>query len=278
MLVRLLIAVWYFIFSLPAVIINAQNISTEAAPGSQKVKDFYLSNYKENGLQDWELRGKEAVVGGQHVDIETMNATYYTTNDTISVSSQKAVLDKESMNVDLQTDVHVENRQGVTLDTDSLAWKRDENKIQTDDWVKTGNDNIAVTAQGMDADTQLKKVNFKKNVESTIVDKKTGEPVTITCTGPLEVDYNRGKAIFNDNVVVDNIQAKMLCDKATAYFDGKNKRIIKIISEGHVKIMKDENITFAEKATYLAAEDRLVFEGRPKVIYFPENGVDMPEF
>jgi lipopolysaccharide export system protein LptA len=191
----------------------SQNLFAEnTTPDSQqKINDFYLSNMKEDGTKDWEVKGKEAIIKDKYVDINKMEGKYYSNKDTIFVKSEKAQLDKESMNA-----------------------------------------------------------NLKDNVELKIPDKE-GNFVTITCTGPLEMRYNDGIAIFNNNVEVDSKDGKLYSDKATIYFDAKDKTKLKIVAESHVKIVKDDNIAFCDKATYLAAEKNVTLEGNPKVIYFTKK-------
>ncbi|MCM8787436.1 MAG: LPS export ABC transporter periplasmic protein LptC [Candidatus Omnitrophica bacterium] len=181
----------------------------------QKIKDFYLSNYKEDGSRDWEITGKEAQVSEKYVDINNMNASYYSANNVIQIKSDKATIDKENMNATL-----------------------------------------------------------KDNVEAKIPTKDTKGYTTITCDGPLEMEHEKGRAIFHNNVVVESEQGKLFCDKATVLFDKDAKKIIKIIAEGNVKIVQEQNVTFAQKATYLEDQKLLVLEGRPNVIYFPKEKVN----
>ncbi|MCM8831108.1 MAG: LPS export ABC transporter periplasmic protein LptC [Candidatus Omnitrophica bacterium] len=187
-------------------------ISANAVYSQQKIKDFYLSNYKEDGSRDWEITGKEAKVGEKYVDIDNMNATYYSADKVIIIKSDKATIDKESMNATL-----------------------------------------------------------KDNIEAKIPTKDATDYTTITCDGPLEMEYENGKAVFYNNVVVENRQGKLFCDKATVFFDKDEKKIIKIIAEGNVKIIQEQNVTVAQKATYLVEQKLLIFEGRPNVIYFPKE-------
>ncbi|UCC94502.1 MAG: LPS export ABC transporter periplasmic protein LptC [Candidatus Omnitrophota bacterium] len=240
----------------------------------QRIKDFYLSNYKENGTQDWEIQGDQATVHDKFVDIENMNAKYYYEEDTVSIKSQKAKLDKEDFAVHLEDDVHIENPEGMKLSSDSLDWKRAENKVQTADWVQAQKDEMQIRAKGFTADTKFRNVDFQEDVEVKLPNKESDTHTTITCSGPLEIEYNEGKAVFYNNVVVEDEQGKLFADKATVFFDTKKKGmkgITKIIAEQNVKIIKDENITFAEKATYLGDEGRIVLEGSPRLIYFPKQ-------
>lgn len=247
------------------------------ALAAQRIKDFYLTNYKEDGAQDWEVKGDEAFIYDNHVDINQMDAKYYAKDDTVFIKSKKAKLDKQNMDVYLKEDVEIENKEGMKLETESLNWKRNENNINTQDWVKVDNKSMQITAKGMNADTEMKKVDFEENVEVMLPDKKNEKEYTmITCTGPLEIEERNGTAVFNENVVVDNKDGKLFSDKATAYFDADEKKLIKVISIGNVKIIKGENITLAQKATYFEADERLIIEGSPRVIYFPAEENETP--
>ncbi|MCF7887049.1 MAG: LPS export ABC transporter periplasmic protein LptC [Candidatus Omnitrophica bacterium] len=237
----------------------------------QEIDDFYLSNFKKDGSSDWEIEGKEAIVDGDYIDIKTMNANYYTDSDTISAKSNKAKLNKKSQNIQLDGNVVIENKEGWNLKTDHLDWQQKENYIKTDSPVYTEKDEFLVKAEGLYADSQLKKANFKKDVQVTYREKDKKNATTINCDGPLEIDYNKSQATFKDNVVVNHAQGKLFSDVATLFFDKKEKTITKIVSEGHVKIIRDSNVTFAKKATYLASEEKLILEGSPRLIYFPDE-------
>lgn len=239
------------------------------AYSQQKIKDFYLSNLKEDGSRDWEVKGREATIYDKHVDIDEMKANYYLENDTILITSDTARLNKESMDVYLKDNVHIENKEGSTVDTDSLNWQRDKNHIETEDWVEARRDSMQIVGKGLSADMELRKADFKKNVEVTFPDQENKTVITATCDGPLEIEYNLGRAIFNDNVIITHTQGKVFSDKTTLFFDPEEKRIIKIISEGNVKIVREENVAYAQKATYHDSDKRLVLEGRPRLIYFP---------
>jgi lipopolysaccharide export system protein LptA len=208
--IRLLLLIYLV---LPLVVFAEGPAPASLEAGSeQKIKDFYLSNVKEDGSKDWELKGSEAVLRDKYVDINDMEAKYYSDKDTITVKSEKAKVDKQTMNADLQDNVELK------------------------------------------------------------IPNKDGTFVTVNCTGPLEMRYNDGIAIFNNNVVVDNDpQGKLFSDKATVYFDTKDKTKMKIVAEGHVKIVKDNNIAFADKATYTGDNKNVVLEGNPRLVYFTKK-------
>jgi LPS export ABC transporter protein LptC len=237
----------------------------------QKIQDFYLSNFKEDGSRDWEVKGDQAIVYEEHVDIEKMKANYYVESDQIAITSDEARLKKGNMDVFLKDNVHISNKDGATLTTDSLNWERGKNYISTDDWVKTSKDSMQVTAKGLSADAQLRRADFLESVEAVFPDQESNEAITTTCSGPLEIEYNAGTAVFNRDVVVTHPQGKLFSDTATLFFDTAEKKIVKIICEGNVKIIRDNNVTFSQKATYYASDQRIVLEGSPRLVYFPEE-------
>ncbi len=181
------------------------------ASGVQKIKDFYLSNLKEDGSKDWEVKGKEATIEDKYVNIDNMNGKYYSDKNPVYIKSDKAKINKENMNADLRDNVELK------------------------------------------------------------IPNKDGTYITVTCTGPLEMKYNEGIAIFHDNVTANTQDGKLFADKTTVYFDPKDKTKMKIIAEGHVKIVKDENVAFADKATYTGDTKNVVLEGRPRLIYFSKK-------
>lgn len=248
--------------------------SQEDLENKQSIKDFYLTNYKEDGSQDWEMNGDQAYIYGQYVDIDVLRAKYYTKEDTVAINSQTAKLDKENMNVYLRENVEIETDKGLRLETESLDWKRGENLIETEEYVKINNESMQIEAQGLTADTLLKTVDFEKKVE-VVMKNKEGGVTTITCDGPLEIIHDEGRAIFNENVIVVNEDRTMFADQATAFFDTVKKELIKVVSEGNVKIVQGENITLAQTATYFGKGQRLVLEGHSRTVYIPEKGADL---
>ena len=239
-----------------------------AAP--EKIKDFHLSNYKDDGTQNWQIQGKQAFVYDNYVDIEEMEGSYHSVEDIISVKSQKARMDKVNFDVSLKKNVYIENKQGIKLFTDSLNWSRANSKIDTCDRVRIQQDKMQIKARGMNADTGLKTVDFKEEVEVIFPDKE-GEVIVITCQGPLEIKYNEETAVFYNKVRVKHTSGELFADKATVFFDQKEKKIIKIISQGNVKIIREESLILAQTATYLGGEERIVLEGDPRVVYFSQG-------
>ena len=150
------------------------------AYSQQKIKDFYLSNVKDDGSRDWEMYGDEAMIYDKHVDVDDMKAKYFLEEDTISITSDTARLNKENMDVQLKKNVHIENKDGATVDTESLDWYRSKNQIETKDRVKAVRDDMQIEADGLSADTEMQEANFEKNVEVTFPEKENKTQATAT--------------------------------------------------------------------------------------------------
>ena len=233
----------------------------------QTIKNFYLSNWQKEGKK-WELKGREALIRGDCIDIKNMQATYFLKERTILLNSEEGRVVRPDMNVFLKNNVNLKTDDGITLHSSSLSWQK-RRFLSTSDKVRLRRDSMRVEARGLLADTELGKINFKKDVKVDLVNED--EKIIITCQGPLEIDYNQNKAVFNKKVVVVSPQGKIISDKSVLYFDKDKKRIVKIICEGNVKIEKDNNVTFAQKATYIEKDKRIILEGKPRLIIFPKK-------
>jgi lipopolysaccharide export system ATP-binding protein len=165
----------------------------------------------------------------------------------------------------------------MKLTTDSLDYDRKKQSMMTDDIVNIERDNMTTTAKGAKGEMNMKKVSLEKDVRLDINPKETpkqGDPVTekivITCDGPLEVDYQKNIAYFNNNVKVERDQATIYSDIMHVYFNmGGSKdnaaepqnnekekpgsdpaalmggSINKIVAKGNVKIVRGQNVSYS---------------------------------
>ena len=99
-------------------------------------------------------------------------------------------------------------------------------------------------------------------------DKETG-PTTITCDGPLVVDYEKNIAHFKDNVVAQDSRGKLTADTMDVYYNRVSRRVSKIVSVGDVVIENpDGNKTYSDSVIYLADEGRIILGGDTEALYF----------
>lgn len=249
--------------------------------------DFSLAGYTQKGKKSWEVIGKSADIFSDIVRLTSVNANVYGEEENINLVGDKGAYDKTSGKMHLQDNVIITTQSGGRLITDSLDWDRASQRVTTSDVVNIEKQSLKARGKGLEGQPNLKKVFLKENVQVELREEGQGaggallvnkEPTVITCDGPLEIDYEKEIAIFNTNVQVNQKeQGDMYADKMEAYFDFKNKKILRIKSMGNVKIVKGENTSYSEEAEYSAATKKMVLTGRPRlVIYSEEKLVDAP--
>lgn len=255
----------------------------------QKMMDFSLSGYTQKGKKSWEVKGNSADIFSDIVRLTSITANVYGEEENINLTGDKGAYDKATGKMRLEDNVVITTQSGGRLTTDSLDWDRVSQKVTTDDIVNIEKQNIKAVARGLEGEPNLKKVYLKDEVrlevkeQSQILDQPnsesaSNEPTIITCDGPLEIDYEKEIATFNNNVKVDQKeQGVMYADKMTAHFDFKNKKILYIKSSGNVKIVKGENTSYSDEAVYSASDKKMTLTGRPRlVIHSQEKLIDAP--
>lgn len=257
---------------------QAKTSSEPEAP--QRMNDFSLEGLGQKGKKSWEVKGKSADIFTDIVKLTSVNANVYGEEENINLVGDKGAYDKSSGKIHLQDNVVVTTTGGGKLTTNYLDWDRESKKVTTEDIVNIEKQNIKAVATGLEGDPDLNRIFLKDNVQVEITEAlKEGEnklndpllsgkqPTVITCTGPLEIDYQKDIAIFNNNVEVDQKeQGKMYADKMEAFFDFKNKKILRIRSTGNVRIVKDGNTSYSDEAIYSAADKKMTLLGRPRLM------------
>jgi lipopolysaccharide export system protein LptA len=191
---------------------------------------------------------------------------------------------------------------GAKLTTDSLDWDRKNDVVTTKDKVNITRDNLIAEALGAMGKPALSKVNLEKEVKVQIIPEKKkdespateADKITITCDGPLAIDYAKNFATFSNNVMVDRDGSQIYSDTMDVYFNSgakaearpdtvaksdaglSNSKIEKIVCRGNVKIIRGPNISYSEEAIYSALENKITLLGRPKLILYSTEKMDAP--
>lgn len=243
----------------------------------QEMHEFRLSSFSDKGKKGWEVKGSCANIFTDTVFLDDITANMYGDTDSMVLVADKGRYDKKDSRIHLEKDVVATTGSGARLATDSLDWLQNQQLVRTDDKVVIDKENMLTTAWGLRAKPDLNKVRLIKDVKVDINEQKPDSDLknltTITCDGPLEVDYKKEVAIFNKNVVVNNIDGEIYSDRMLVYFDFKNKKLVKIVARGNVKILKEGNTSYSQKAVYLPNEKTLVLTGRPKIIMYSEDSM-----
>lgn len=211
----------------------------------QKVLSFNLEGLTDKGAKKWEVMGDSAeAISENEVGLNNIVAKAYGEDAQATIIADKGVYDKSKNNVKLRENVKatIENAEGMGKEY-------------------------------MDFSDQLIGTPKSKKIENPVEKKKT--KTEITCDGEVQFDYEKDLAYFDKNVkVISDDGATIDADRITVNLEPKTKKIKDIVAEGNVRIVRGENTTYSEKATYIEAEKRVVLTGKPKLVIYQEGGIE----
>ncbi|MFH1457598.1 MAG: LPS export ABC transporter periplasmic protein LptC [Candidatus Omnitrophota bacterium] len=285
------ISIFLCFFTVPVLGIQDSVFSQESG---QQIQDFSLAGYGEKGKKSWDLSGKTADIFTEIVKLNDVVGNLYGKEEDVRLTAERGDFNKEDGCVHLEQNVIITTSSGVKLMTDALDWDRKNQLISTANPVDIQRDNLRALASGARAEPNLKRIALEKDVRLDIdpvhQEKIEGscdeEKVVITCDGPLEIDYEKNVAVFNNNVKVEKQEILIYSDRMDVFFssglaDNEKKektsmmagnKIEKIVSTGHVKIVRGLNVSYSEEAIYTALDKKITLNGRPRlVIYSAED-------
>lgn len=257
----------------------------------QQVGDFSLSGFGDKGKKSWDLSGKSADIFSDVVKLKKVVGNNYTQSDTLNLTADKGDFNKQSGLVHLEDNVVITTASGTKMTTDTLDWDRKQQIVHTLDKVNLSGQDMNLSGQGAVGQTGLKQIVLNKDVRLDLqaqdgeVNKK--EKIVITCDGPLDVDYEKNIAIFNNNVKVEKSDLIIHSDKLEVYFTAaKSTKVAavglaaisssldKIIALGNVRIIRGENVSYSQQAVYTAADKKITLTGKPQIIIYQTENID----
>ena len=265
------------------------------AEGSQQIDGFFLAGYGEKGKKTWDISGKTADIQDEMVRMDNITGNLYGEQENIKLTSDNGDFNRKDGKVHLEDNVVITTTSGARLVTDSMDWDRKNQLVTTPDVVNITRDNIKTVGRGARGEPSLKKVSLKEDVQVDILpvqDKdKALNKVVINCDGPLDVDYDKNIATFNNNVKVVTKDNIMQSDVMDVYFITSTKKdekakpagkdatgfgmagssIDKIVARGNVKITRGENVSFSQEAIYRASDRKITLNGKPQLIIYSQE-------
>ncbi|MBN2831222.1 MAG: LPS export ABC transporter periplasmic protein LptC [Candidatus Omnitrophica bacterium] len=257
---------------------------------AQQISDFSLSGYGDKGKKSWDISGKSADIFTDVVKLKDVSGNLYGAQENVNLTAKKGDFNKEEDKVYLKEDVVITTSGGARLTTDSMDWDRKNQLVKTKDKVNINKDNINIVGTGAHGEPNLDRVALNKDVRVDINpalrDNLEGsaikDKVVITCDGPLEVDYSKNIAFFNNNVRVERSDLIIYSDKMDIYFNAGNKNakaaiqtqesmagsIDRIVASGNVRIVRGDNISYSDEAVYVAKDKKIILNGRPQLVFY----------
>ncbi len=241
---------------------------------THKVYSFAFTKYTTGGAKEIEIEGDSANILAQNVLLLNVVAKAYAEETPVTLTADEGNYDKAANQVHLQKNVVATTEDGTRLVTEELNIDPAKRILKTDVAAEVTKDNINIEGQGAKGDSNLKKVQFNKNVTVVVQDpdNKANGPTIITCDGPLLIDYDKNIAHFKDNVVADDNRGKLTADIMDVYYNRVSKRVAKIVAIGHVVISNpDGNKTYSDNVVYLSDEGKVILGGDTEALYFKND-------
>jgi len=295
MIFRKFILIFGLIFLITSNLYSAQQAEEEES--DQQIGEFSLTGYGEKGKKGWDLSGKSADIFTEIVKLKSVVGNLYGKEEDVKLTADRGDFNKADGKVHLEQNVVITTSSGTKLTTDSLDWDRKAALVTTKDLVNIQRQNMVTTGTGAVGQMSLKQVSLQKDVTVDILPQpKPGQPLdakdktVITCDGPLEIDYAKNIATFNNNVKVERTDFIMHSDKMDVYFSAKGSnepgktqmlsanKIDKIIARGNVEILRGDNISYSEEATYHTLDKKIILSGRPKLIIYSGGDLQNASF
>ncbi|MBI3990870.1 MAG: LPS export ABC transporter periplasmic protein LptC, partial [Candidatus Omnitrophica bacterium] len=198
---------------------------------TQKMQGFSFEGFSEGGKKKWEVAGASAKFLDNKVELKDVSGRTYDGERKVNINAKEGYYIQQEELVHLEKDVVVTTSDGATLSTDSLDWSGKNELVTTDKKVIVTKDNIEIEGKSMAGETQLNQVKLEKDIIVKVKPK-----TTITCSGPLEVDYKNNMAHFHKDVQLEDERGKVFADEAVVYFNTETKAITKVIATGNVRI------------------------------------------
>jgi len=219
-----------------------QSAGGEGDAVQHKVLAFNLEGLTDRGEKKWDVKGESAeAISENEVKLDNIVAKAYGDEAEAVITADKGVYDKSKNNVRLQQNVK------ATIEA-----------------TQNFNSNfVNVPGQGKGAGAAEGAADPAKPLKKT----KT----IITCDGEVEFDYEKNIAFFIKNVHVDSEDGSIVADKITVHLDPETRQVKEIVADGNVKIKREENVTYSERATYDAVSKKISLTGRPKLVIYQEG-------
>ena len=235
---------------------------------AQKVLSFNLEGYRDNGQKKWELKGACADILSNVIKLDYVTAKAYGEEASLTLTATRGIFDKNTKDFHLQNNVVGRSSDGAKLFTDSLDWNQKSERVTTDALVRIEKDNLFSVGKGAIGTPGLKQVELKKNVTVEIRDNP---PTTITCSGPLIVDYQKNISILNRNVKISDDRGEIYSDVMKVMFNPKTRKITRVVAIGNVRMKKEGNSTYSDRAIYNVRDGKVKLIGKPKIVVFPKE-------
>lgn len=90
-------------------------------------------------------------------------------------------------------------------------------------------------------------------------------PITITSVS-LSADNKAHTALFEGKVVAKTTDMTIHADTMLVFYSENGGEVTKIDATGNVRVLREAKVVTADKAVYLADEEKVIFTGDPRAV------------
>ncbi|MDP6686243.1 MAG: LPS export ABC transporter periplasmic protein LptC [Candidatus Omnitrophota bacterium] len=240
----------------------------ETPAPNQEIGGFSLVQYEDNGRKTWELNGRRAdVLEDETVMIEELSALSFGGDTITKLKARQGSFDRDKNLVHLEENVIMKIIDGMSMRTERLDWDAKEKNVFTDAVVKIKRADFEVIGKDMFYDLKNKTASLKKDITANIeAINRDVLGMTITCDGPLELDYQKNRATFRNNVLVENAEGEIYSDRMDVYFKPNTRKARLVVARGSVRIVNGGSVTYSERAIYLVDKGKVILPKRSRLV------------
>ncbi len=237
------------------------------ADANQEIWNFSLSGHDPTGNKKWEVSGDTAsVFSDDKINLTEVKATSYDSSGTFTLNSKEGVFDKVGNNIQLKEEVVGQSSDGTKFRSDHVNYKAETGEIETDAFVEIEQKQMRTFGYGAKAYPEQKRLELEKNI--TVVARPS---TTITCRGPLSINYKDQLAVFENEVRVIDPRGEITSDRMEVHFDKDLETIRLVVATGNVRVVQGGNVTQSDRAEYDVKEGKVTLSQQPQVQVAPPN-------
>jgi lipopolysaccharide transport protein LptA len=219
-------------------------------PKSEEVRGFVMTIVDKGGKEKASISGSKAnILQGGLIEILDVVARIYGQekgdSDTL-VHTQKGLYNKFQNIISTDQFVRI-NRRGMIVTGTGIKWLPEKEKLKIDENVR------------IDYSPEENK-NGASNADIT------SRLTVITSRGCGVLDYSKGMAVLERDVVVENADTNLKAHTMKVYFDKISQQIQRVDAYGDVKIKQPKRESKSKKAVYYVGEDKIELTGKPRIV------------
>ena len=224
-----------------------------------------MTGYTDDGRKKWDIKGESADIISDTVILKNIETNTYSDDRTVVLKADNGKYDKKENSIRLENNVVITTSDGINLTAEWFKWNSETDEIITNSFVEVKKDNLYASGYGASASTTDKEVQLNKE----IVVKQ--DEMTISCSGPLIINYGKDIASFYDKVKVVEPRGELIADRLDVFFNPDSRKMESALAEGNVELKRGQNIAKGQRLVYTIASGEAILTGNPEIVIYSKK-------